>query len=138
MYFNVVICSSLIDFSILFKIVSLETSGENLTKLWISIIKKGTWRLRLAFSFLIFCAYAKFFAKEHAHWGEKIQRVNFRQSRKVKFNATFFPSKAHRLKVQTLGCWKPAFNVFKFIHWLLNVDTLLFFALSAGSVQLNR
>ena len=52
----------------------------------------------MASSFLIFCAYAKFFAKEHAHWGEKIQRVNFRHTRKVKFNATFFPAKSAQIE----------------------------------------
>ena len=32
------------------------------------------------------CAYANFFAKGHAHWGEK--KINFRGTRIVKFNAT--------------------------------------------------
>ena len=43
-----------------------------------------------------FCIFSKFFAKEH--WGEKIKikikRVNFRHTRKVKHNTTFFPAKS--------------------------------------------
>ena len=40
LYFNVVICSSLTDFSKWFKIVSLGISRKNLTKLWFQIQKK--------------------------------------------------------------------------------------------------
>ena len=86
LYFNGVISSSLADFSKWFKIVSLGTSRKNLTKLWIQIQKKEN---QLP-DFLRIC---QIFVKEHAHWGEKIQRVNFRHTRKVKFNATFFPAK---------------------------------------------
>ena len=46
--------------------------------------------IKVGFQLPDFSAYADFFAKEHAHWGEKIKRINFRHTRKVKCNATFF------------------------------------------------
>ena len=118
LYFNVIIFSSLNEFSKWFKIVSLGTSRENLTKLWIYIQKKRTWRLPLASSFLIFCAYAKFFAKEHVHWGKKYKESTSDTQEKSNSMWLFFPPKAHRLKARTLAWWKPAFNVFKFTHWV--------------------
>lgn len=100
--------------------------------------KKRTWKLRLTSSFLNFCTYAKFFAKTHAHWGEKI-KSQLQVNKKSQIQCNFFSHQKRtdwKWESQHAGNWPLVLS--SSVTRLINVNTSLHFALNAGSVQLNR
>ena len=72
---------------------------------------------KVGFQLRNFCTYAECFAKEHAHWGENILKINFRK-KKLKCSTTFFHKKRKDFKRECQHVRKPVFSVFTFVDWI--------------------